>query len=448
MIKRMVACISILAAALGLSSPAEAQPAPLTAEPRPAPLTVEAQQQVVASLSTALRDRYVFPGMGAHAAARIGAALAAGEYRGLDHAAFAARLNSDIAAIVHDRHLNVVWQGGPPPGPPPGAPPMPRMEAGIVRADKLAGGIGYIEVAAFPPPEAFRPVLDRAIARLAGSRALIIDVRRNGGGAPPAVAYLVSYLLAADTRVHINDIVGRTAGTTEFTRDSYYSEPTPVSFAGVPVFVLTSSNTFSGGEEFAYDVKALRRATLVGEVTGGGANPTGGVPLGNGFFASIPFGRAENPITRTNWEGRGVAPEIAVPAGDALRVVLQRLGAEPVADIAAASRQQVFAPRSVQASGTEAALRSFVAGLVSGTPDYSKLSPEFAEVVRRELPRTHELFSAMGELRTVTFREPGPMGDDMYDLVFANGRLGMSVALDAEGRIAGGIIQPGGPPPR
>jgi hypothetical protein len=439
MVKRIVACISILAAALALSSRAAAQPATLTAQ---------ARQEVVASLSAALRERYVSPEVGAQAAARIGAALAAGEYDRLDHAAFAARLNSDVAAVAHDRHLNVGWQGGPPPGPPPGAVARPRMEAGVVRADKLAGGIGYIEVAAFPPPEAFRPTLDRAMAGLAGSRALIIDARRNGGGSPPAVAYLVSYLLAADTRVHINDIVGRTPGTTEFTRTSSYSEHTPVSFAGIPVYVLTSSRTFSGGEEFAYDVKALGRATLVGELTGGGANPTGGVPLGNAFIASIPFGRAENPITGTNWEGHGVDPDVAVPAGDALRVALERLGGEPAADIAAASREQVFAPRSVPTAGTEAALRSLVAGLVSGSPDYDKLSPQFAEVVRRDLPRTHGLFSSMGELRSVTFREPGPMGGDAYDVVFASGRLLMSVMLDAEGRNVGGIIQPVGPPGR
>jgi hypothetical protein len=248
--------------------------------------------------------------------------------------------------------------------------------------------------------------------------------------------------------VHINDIVGRTPGTTEFTRTSSYSEPTPVSFAGVPVYVLTSSRTFSGGEEFAYDVKSLGRATLVGEVTGGGANPTGGVPLGNAFTASIPFGRAENPITKTNWEGRGVEPDVAVSASDALKVALERLGATPAADIAAVSREQVFAPRSVPTAGTEAALRSLVAGLASGSPDYDKLSPQFAELVRRDLPRTHGLFSSMGELKSVTFREPGPMGDDAYDVVFASGRLLMSVLLDADGRIAGGMIRPVGPPGR
>lgn len=95
--------------------------------------------------------------------------------------------------------------------------------------------------------------------------------------------------------------------------------------------------------------------------------------------------------------------------------------------------------------GTEAALRSLVAGLASGSPYYDKLSPQFAEVVRRDLPMTHAMFSGMGELKSVTFRERGPRGDDAYNLVFANGEVIMSAALDAEGRMAGGILQPGGP---
>lgn len=422
--------------------------AALAQSARPAALSVQVKKDVVTKLGTALRDRYVFPDVGEKAATRIGAAMAAGEYDGLDNAAFAARLNADVAAMAHDKHLNVGWLGAPPPAPHPGALSMPRMEAGVVRADKLAKDIGYIEVVGFPPPAMFKPVLDRAMSRLAGSKALIIDVRRNMGGAPPAVAYLVSYLMAADKRVHINDIVGRTAGTTEFTRTSSYSEPTPVNFAGIPVYVLTSNRTFSGGEEFAYDVKALGRATLVGELTGGGANPTAGVPLGDAFTASIPFGRAENPITKTNWEGHGVDPDIAAPASDALKVALERLGAEPAASITAASREQVFAPRSVPTAGTEVALRSLIAGLKNGSPDYDKLSPQFAEVVRQNLPMTTGMFASMGELKSVTFREPGVMGGDAYDVVFASGRLSMSVALDAGGRIDGGMIQPLAPPGR
>ena len=116
--------------------------------------------------------------------------------------------------------------------------------------------------------------------------------------------------------------------------------------------------------------------------------------------------------------------------------------------VAAAPGQRVSAPGSVPAAGTEAALRRLVAGLANGSPDYDKLSPRFAEVVRQDLPRTQPLFSSMGELRSVTFRGRGDMGDDVYNLVFANGRVTMSAALDADGRMAGGILQPEGQPGR
>jgi DNA-binding CsgD family transcriptional regulator len=107
---------------------------------------------------------------------------------------------------------------------------------------------------------------------------------------------------------------------------------------------------------------------------------------------------------------------------------------------------RVSTPASVPTAGTEAALRRLVAGLASGSPDYGRLSARFAEVVRRDLPRTQPLFSSMGELRSVTFRGRGEMGDDIYDLVFANGGVTMSAALDADGRMAGGILQPVGTP--
>ena len=100
------------------------------------------------------------------------------------------------------------------------------------------------------------------------------------------------------------------------------------------------------------------------------------------------------------------------------------------------------APSAEPSPGTEAALRRLIAGLASNSPDYDKLSPQFAEIVRRDLPMTHGVFDALGELKSVTFRGRGPGGDDAYNLVFANGEMIMSAALDAEGRMAGGILQP------
>jgi hypothetical protein len=101
---------------------------------------------------------------------------------------------------------------------------------------------------------------------------------------------------------------------------------------------------------------------------------------------------------------------------------------------------------SVPTAGTEAALRRLVAGLASGSPGYDKLSPHFAQVVRRDLPVTHPLFSSMGELKSVTFLARGEMGDDVYNLVFEKGGAIMSAALDSDGRMAGGFLQPVAPP--
>ena len=101
-------------------------------------------------------------------------------------------------------------------------------------------------------------------------------------------------------------------------------------------------------------------------------------------------------------------------------------------------------PAAAPKPGTEAVLRSLVAGLASGSPPYDKLSPQFAEVVRGDLPRTHPMFSSMGALKSVTFRGRGPRGDDVYDLVFAKGGVRMSVGLDADGRMTGGMLQPAG----
>jgi C-terminal processing protease CtpA/Prc len=86
------------------------------------------------------------------------------------------------------------------------------------------------------------------------------------------------------------------------------------------VFVLTSKRTFSGAEEFTYNLKNLKRATIVGETTGGGAHPVDGHRLDDHFMIGVPFARAVNPISKTNWEGTGVEPDVKVPADQALDV--------------------------------------------------------------------------------------------------------------------------------
>jgi hypothetical protein len=382
-----------------------------------------------------LRDRYVFAEVGADAAVKIRGALDAGQYDALsDPTAFAERLTGDLRSIAHDKHMAVVSLASPPARPAESAP-LPRAEAGITRADKLPGGIGYIELIGFPPLASFRPVVDRAMAGLKGSRALIIDDRRNGGGDPTSVAYFISYLFAPGQPITTNEFVVRTPGTTTFTRESFRTERTPINFAGVPVYVLTSKNTFSGGEEFAYDVQALKRATIVGEVTGGGANPVRPIDLGHGMVAAVPFGRPENPVTKTNWEGRGVQPDVNVAAFDAVATALGKAGQKPVADVAAASVLPVFTLRSAPLPGTELALRKLVRGFSAGELDYSIMAAEFAAFITPLAPQARSLTEPLGSLRSLSFLGPTPDGGDEYKIVFANGSRKAGIQLNEDGKI-------------
>ena len=149
--------------------------------------------------------------------------------------------------------------------------------------------------------------------------ALVFDVRENGGGWPDMVSYVVSYLFA--NRTHLSDQWERkTNKTTE-----YWTTPDlpGKKLIGKPVYVLTSKETFSGGEEFAYDLKTLKRATIVGETTGGGAHPTGPKRLDDHFGISVPVERSINPVTKTDWEGTGVEPDVKVPADKALERALE-----------------------------------------------------------------------------------------------------------------------------
>lgn len=152
-------------------------------------------------------------------------------------------------------------------------------------------------------------------------------------------------VMAPGAPVHINTFINRTPDTESFTTREFWSETTPFSFTDKPIYVLTSDFTFSGGEEFAYDMQVLGLAKLVGTITGGGANPGGVMPIAAGLTIFVRSGRAENPITGTNWEGVGVVPDIDVPSADALAVALERLGVSPaVADIDTASQSRVFEP--------------------------------------------------------------------------------------------------------
>lgn len=251
--------------------------------------------------------RYVFPAPAQQAADAIRRVVRSGGYDALDGAALAGRLTADLQAETGDLHLRVFFH---PDGIPSGSAAID-ASPGIARAAILPGNIGYLAPDRFAPVETFAPEADAAMGTLADTRALIIDLRSAKGGSPASVGYLCSFFFAPECPVHLNTLHWRDAPSEES-----WTRPVPL-FYRQPVYVLTSRTTFSGAEECANDLKLLRRATLVGETTRGGAHPGRRFPLDARFEIFIPVGRAENPVTKSNWEGVGVAPDVALPAAAA-----------------------------------------------------------------------------------------------------------------------------------
>jgi tetratricopeptide (TPR) repeat protein len=203
---------------------------------------------------------------------------------------------------------------------------------------------------------------------LANCDAVIFDLRRNGGGSPGMIRFITSWLFEEPT--HLNSLYWREGDRTE---EFWTQADIPGKrLAEVPAFVLTSNFTFSGGEEFTYNLQSLKRATIIGETTGGGAHPGGTVPVGERFMAFIPTGRAINPITGTNWEGTGVVPDIQVAADDALDTAL------PLAREAADKRRQV------QLARIEDLWRRFEAALTSAPTLISEGQSAQAEAALRD----------------------------------------------------------------
>ncbi|HWA58588.1 MAG TPA: S41 family peptidase [Gemmatimonadales bacterium] len=291
-----------------------------------------ARRAMVDSLARALVARYVFPEVGERLAAELRKRTQDGEYDQLTPSDLASRITGDLYAIAHDGHLRVLRrpEGGVLPG---GGDPAAQaafarsVNYGIARVEVLPGNVGLLELRGFLPVGSVREALLDAMRKLGKVDALIIDLRRNGGGEPETVALLSSMLFPRGQRVHLNDLHWREGNRV----DHYYTDPDlDVPRISGPVYVLTSRRTFSAAEEFTYNLKQLKRATQVGETSGGGANPGEGVPLPAGFDVFLPTGRAENPISHDNWEGKGCVPEVPTSAEDALatahRLALEKLG--------------------------------------------------------------------------------------------------------------------------
>lgn len=305
----LAACFATISALMVVPTTTNAEVAPGTAQS--VPLDQSTVKKVIDGITVKLREDYVFPDKGVQAADALEKALAENAYAGVtDPSKFATQLTEQLRAITKDSHMRVIFGSPFRNQPPPSAP----QDAGF-EVQRLDGNIGYIHLARFVPPDVFNPAADDAMRKLSDTTALIIDMSGNGGGHPASVAYFASFFLDPGKRVHINDLIWRNRGTSTFRTESFWSSPTPVRYLDKPVYVLVGPKTYSAGEEFAYDLQVLKRVTVVGEKTRGGANPGGLNDLGSDLFVVVPTGRAENPITHGNWGGVGVRPDVQAALG-------------------------------------------------------------------------------------------------------------------------------------
>lgn len=196
---------------------------------------------------------------------------------------------------------------------------LQRQNSGFKRVEILDGNIGYLDIRGFDNvTDNSEQTVQSAMQFIARTDAVIIDLRANGGGSAEMVQRISSYFLPADT--HLNSFYHRPSQSqSEFRTQSILN---PHFDGEIPLYVLISANTFSAAEEFAYNLKHLKRATVIGEPSKGGANPWQWFSLSANFRAAIPVSMAINPITGTNWEGVGVRPHIQVAAKDALQRAL------------------------------------------------------------------------------------------------------------------------------
>ncbi|MCZ4318385.1 S41 family peptidase [Aequorivita viscosa] len=292
-------------------------------------LTDSEKINTIESIEKIINENYIFPEISEQIIILLNSKLKDGKYNAIkDPFEFAKILTTDVQSFNNDKHLRVLFE------------PKKIEEKDLVVSIEdsikseqdyiaslkknnyffkevkiLEGNIGYLDFRRFRHPEYAAETAISAMQFLSSTDAIIIDLRNNGGGSPKMVQFISSYFFNSDG-VHLNSIYKRNDNFTE----QYWTLPYVPGkrLPNVPLYILTSNRTFSAAEEFSYNLQILDRAIIIGETTGGGANPGGRIRATNKYNVWTPTARSINPISGTNWEGVGVVPDINISANEAL----------------------------------------------------------------------------------------------------------------------------------
>lgn len=296
--------------------------------PRAAAAATAAPRDVVEQVATLIANNYFDPTRAAEIAGDLRTRAQSGEFDSLRDPR---DLATAVTARLHtrDHHFRLTWSPAArpasdrpdfaDPGPAQSLETLERRNAyGFRRVEMLPGALGYIDLRTFAdfsftkPNEPARLAADAALALVSSADAVIIDLRNNGGGSPSMVGYLVSAFTPPDANIY-NTFQHRDAAESERPKQGY-GKPQLL----VPLYILISGRTASAAESTAYTLQAAKRAVIVGEVSGGAANPGGEFPVGDGFNVFISTSTTINPITGTNWEDVGVKPDVPTNPDKAL----------------------------------------------------------------------------------------------------------------------------------
>lgn len=327
----MSSIFAVAVMSVGLSAP---RTVPAQAHGNQADITISAttRAEVIEGVLQRLNNTYVLPEVARRMNTAIRQRMQKKEYHYITSAATLAQtLTSHLQEVSRDKHLQVLFNYEPIPLPASKGIPSPEllrdyrryaliqsnsMNHGFKRVERLDGNLGYVRVDLLPDPEFGGDTAAAALNFVSNTHALIIDLRNCPGGVPEMVALLSTYLFDGQP-VHLSDLYERpTNNTQQFWTLPYVPGKR---YAGKDVYVLTSSRTASAAEEFAYNLQQLKRATIVGEVTAGAANMGSTARINEHFQVFVPTGRAINAVTRTNWEGVGVKPDVLVSEEEALK---------------------------------------------------------------------------------------------------------------------------------
>ena len=392
-------------------------------------LTAKKRKAIVARISEVLNEHYFKVDVAKQMGDFIQNALENGDYENIIRLPdFCYRLTKNLRSVSNDLHLRVYpYQGGPVEKGEPdegayisrGLPTWKKANFGFRKLELMDGNIGYIELHGFYLARVAGPTAIAAMNFLANCDALVIDLRNDSGGQPSMIRLLSSYFL--EKRTNLGSLYRRHGEIVDQSWTADYVQGPRLT--DQPIYILVSEHTFSAAEAFAYNLQSLGRATIIGETTRGGANPTASHDFPDeSITVDVPYGEVINPITKGNFEGTGVVPNIQVPATDAL-------------DIARIEALQVLIDKE-ENDETKVAFRMMVeeaeARLNPVILEEEALLP-FTGSYERGIKATIEngFLNVLGYILI-------PMGNDKF--MIENGDEQIQFSRDADGKISGFVV--------